>query len=103
VICAGEIYVAFLALGAPAGFPQAMFVHAVSVAIGLVLFFLPGQPGAADIAIAAACASVGLDPSTGLTVALVRRARQLAVIGLGLASLAVSGRQEAPAPLTEGR
>ncbi|HKA88044.1 MAG TPA: lysylphosphatidylglycerol synthase domain-containing protein [Haliangiales bacterium] len=101
VLCAGEIYLAFLALGAPAGIADAAFVHAMSVAVGLLLFFLPGQPGAADAAIAAACATVGLDPSTGLTVALVRRARTLAVIGAGLLSLAVMRRAEAVAPVAE--
>ncbi len=102
VITAGEIYLAMLALGlgggAGAGIPQALFVHAVSVAVSLLLFFIPGQPGAAEAAIAAACASVGMDPATGLTVALIRRARQLAVIGLGLTSLAITGGRPASAP-----
>jgi len=102
LITAGEIYLAFLALGAGAGLPEAVFVQAVSVAVSLLLFFIPGQPGAADAAIAAACVSVGLDPQTGLTVALIRRARQLVVIGVGLATLAFMGRQPAVAPLTTG-
>ena len=100
LITAGEIYLAFLALGAGPGLPEAVFVQAVSVAVALLLFFIPGQPGAADASIAAACVSVGLDPQTGLTVALIRRVRQLAVIGAGLATLAFMGRRTAPAPLT---
>jgi uncharacterized membrane protein YbhN (UPF0104 family) len=93
VITAGEIWLAFLALGISAGVPQALFVQAVSVAVALLLFFIPGQPGASEASIAAACAAIGVDPATGLAVAFVRRARQLAVTGIGLASLSLAGRR----------
>jgi hypothetical protein len=102
VLTAGEIYLAFLALGLGAGqVGGALFVHAVSVAVALALFFIPGQPGAAEAAITAACVAIGLDPATGLTVAFVRRARQLIVAGLGLFSLALTGDGRAAAPVTE--
>lgn len=89
-LTAVEIWIAFAALGVAAGLPEALTIQAAAVSVSLLLFFLPGQPGAIEATIAGVCASMGLDPATGLAVAFIRRARQLAVTGLGLASFAVS-------------
>jgi uncharacterized membrane protein YbhN (UPF0104 family) len=89
-ITALEIWIAFMALGVAGGIPEALTIQAAIVAVSLLLFFLPGQPGAIEAVVAATCASLGLDPATGLAVAFIRRARQLLVTGLGLASFSVT-------------
>jgi uncharacterized membrane protein YbhN (UPF0104 family) len=92
-----EIWVAFMALGAPAGISEAVTVQAAIVAVSVLLFFIPGQPGAIEAAVATACAALGLDPATGLAVAFIRRARHLAVTGIGLASFSFA-RERTVAP-----
>lgn len=83
VLNAGEIYLAMLAVGLDIGVVDAIFVAAVMTAYGLVFFFVPGQVGAHEAGVVAAFGTLGLPATTGLTVALVRRGRQLILIGVG--------------------
>ena len=83
LLTAGEIYVAMLALGVSSGPVDAIFIAAVMTAYSLVFFFVPGQVGAIEAGIVSACASLGLPASTALTIALVRRARQVLMIAAG--------------------
>lgn len=83
VLTAGEIYLAMLAVGIDVGLVDAVFVAAIMTAYSLIFFFIPGQVGAIEAGILSAFVSLGLPPTAGLTVALVRRARQLLTIAAG--------------------
>lgn len=88
-----EIFVAMLAVGLQISPVDALFVSAVMTAYTLVFFFVPGQIGAAEAGVVSAFASLGLPGSLGLTVALVRRARQLLVIAAGAVLFMASKRR----------
>ena len=73
-------------LGRPARVAQALAIEVLAVAIEGILFFVPARLGALEGGRVAACVAVGLDPAAGLTLGVVRRARDLlwAVPGLVL-------------------
>jgi uncharacterized membrane protein YbhN (UPF0104 family) len=83
VLTAGEIYLAMLAVGIDVSVVDAVFVAAIMTAYSLIFFFIPGQVGAIEAGIVSAFVSLGLPATAGLTVALVRRARQLLTIAAG--------------------
>jgi hypothetical protein len=58
-------------------------------------FFVPAQIGVAEGGSVAACVALGLSSATGLSLALVRRVRETAWIGVGLLLLAGSPRPTA--------
>jgi uncharacterized membrane protein YbhN (UPF0104 family) len=101
ILMAGEIYLAMRAVGINVGVVDAVFVAAMMTAYSLVFFFIPGQVGAIEAGIVSAFTSLGLPPTTGLTVALVRRARQLGTIAVGTI-LFVVGKREQDAPMADG-
>jgi len=73
-------------LGRPVRVAQAFAIEVLAVAIEGILFFVPARLGALEGGRVAACVAVGLDPAAGLTLGVVRRARDLfwAVPGLVL-------------------
>ncbi len=96
---AAEIYIAMVALGLPAGPVDAIFATALMTGLSLVFFFVPGQVGAAELGIVSGLGVLGIPAPAALSVALVRRARQLTVAAVGLALLTlVEGRRTAPRP-----
>ncbi len=86
VVTVGELYVLFLAVGAPISVAESALLSALLVVVSLAVFFVPGQLGAAEAATTAGSSLLGIPPAVGLSVALIRRARQLFVCVLGLAS-----------------
>lgn len=94
ILMAGEIYLAMLAAGIFAGPIDVLFITAILTAYSLVFFFVPGQVGAIEAGIISAFASLGLPTSTGLTIALVRRARQLFVIAAAMLLWGIRSRRE---------
>ncbi len=90
VLMAVEVPVIAYGLGIRMTPAQVLFVAAVVTAISLLLFIVPGQVGAIEGGMSLAFAAVGLPPIAGLSVALVRRARQLAVMLSGFLILAIS-------------
>jgi uncharacterized membrane protein YbhN (UPF0104 family) len=107
LIATGETYVVFRAVGASISIVDAAFVSAVLVIVSLTVFFVPGQLGASEAAVAASSAFIGLPVSVGLSAALLRRARQLLVCVVGLLFLLVrrhsSQRLDSAKPIEEVR
>lgn len=89
-LCAGEIYVILAALGQEPRVLDAAFVSAVLIVISFTLFFIPGQIGAADAGIVGACAAVGLPVTIAISIALLRRLRQLVFCASGLLMLSLA-------------
>jgi hypothetical protein len=68
------------------------------VLIDGILFFVPAKVGTQEGGKVVLFAALGLSPARGLTVGVVRRIRELAYAGLGLAALGwLTAR---PAPLS---
>jgi uncharacterized membrane protein YbhN (UPF0104 family) len=97
VVAIGETYAVFHAVGAPISWAGAALISGVLVAVSFIAFFSPGQLGAAEAATAAVSVLLGFSATLGLSAALLRRARQLVVCALGLASLFVRSMR-VPAP-----
>jgi hypothetical protein len=60
--------------------------------IGIVFLFVPMQVGVSETAYAVVFNAIGLPAAAGFAVAFLRRARSLAVAGIGLSTLAVLTR-----------
>ncbi|HVW27265.1 MAG TPA: lysylphosphatidylglycerol synthase transmembrane domain-containing protein [Polyangiaceae bacterium] len=95
ILSAAEVYVFFLALDAPVSVADAALISAVFIVVSFTVFFLPGQLGAAEAAVAMTSTLIGVPATLGLSVALLRRARQLGVCVTGLVSVLVA-KQRGP-------
>jgi uncharacterized membrane protein YbhN (UPF0104 family) len=82
-----EIYLILAWLGGPVDWTTALAVETGSVLIDGILFFVPGKVGTQEGGKVALFAALGLSPARGLTVGIVRRLRELAYAGAGLAAL----------------
>jgi uncharacterized protein (TIRG00374 family) len=94
LLSCAEVYVFFVALGAPVSIADAALITAVFIVVSFTVFFLPGQLGAAEAAVAMSSSLIGVPPALGLSVALLRRARQLAVCVIGLVSILVAKQHD---------
>ena len=83
-----EILLILYWVGAPVDWRTALAVETGSVLIDGILFFVPAKVGTQEGGKVFLFATLGLDPARGLTVGVVRRIRELAYAGLGLAVLA---------------
>jgi hypothetical protein len=95
---AAEIYVILAWLGGPVDWQTALAVEVGSVVIDGILFFVPAKVGTQEGGKVVLFAVLGLDPARGLTVGVVRRIRELAYAGLGLAALGLLTARRAPGP-----
>ncbi|HEU5321815.1 MAG TPA: hypothetical protein VFX28_13500, partial [Methylomirabilota bacterium] len=84
---AAEIYVILAWLGGPVDWQTALALETGSVLIEAVLFFVPAKVGTQEGGKVLLFALLGMNPARGLTVGVVRRIRELAYAGLGLAAL----------------
>lgn len=84
---AAEIYVILAWLGGPVDWQTALALETGSVLIDGILFFVPAKVGTQEGGKVLLFAALGLNPARGLTVGVVRRIRELAYAGLGLAAL----------------
>ena len=84
ILMAMELFVIARALGIPLGLTAVLFASGLTAGFSLLLFFMPGQLGAFEGGLVYAFSLLGLSPTLGLTVALIRRGRQLVTCGLGL-------------------
>ncbi len=92
IITVGEVYVVFVSLRVPGTAVDAAVLSSVFILASFALFFIPGQIGAAELLLLMACLGLGLPPAIGISVALVRRSRQLAVSVVGLLLLLAARR-----------
>jgi glycosyltransferase 2 family protein len=72
-----EIWVMARALGKPVSFADAWAIEALISLARAATFFIPGHIGAQDGATSFAFKAFYMDPTTGVAIALVRRAREL--------------------------
>lgn len=80
-----ETYLALYFLGVPVSLTDALVVEALSTAAASAAFVVPGGLGVRDGSILLLAGLMGVDPSTALALALLKRGREL-VLGLpGLA------------------
>ncbi len=87
-----EAWVILAAIGSPVSPGEAVFVIAVvHVLVNLLFSFVPSQVGVQEAVAYALFAAIGLDPAAAVALSLVRRARGLLWIVVGLALLTVSG------------
>lgn len=84
---AAEIYLILAWLGGPVDWQTALAVETGSVFIDGILFFVPAKVGTQEGGKVVLFAALGLNPARGLTVGVVRRIRELAYAGLGMAAL----------------
>jgi hypothetical protein len=93
---AAEIYLILIWLGAPVDWQTALALETGSVLIDGILFFVPGKLGTQEGGKVVLFAALGLNPARGLTVGVVRRIRELAYAGLGLAALGALSARPVP-------
>ncbi len=96
MLSCAEVYVFFVSLGAPVTVADAALITAVFIVVSFTVFFLPGQLGAAEAAVAMSSSLIGVPAALGLSVALLRRSRQLAVCVMGLVSILLAKQHEVP-------
>jgi hypothetical protein len=84
---AAEIYLILYWVGAAVDWPTAVALETGSVLIDGMLFFVPAKIGTQEGGKVVLFAALGLSPTRGLTVGVVRRIRELTYAGLGLLAL----------------
>lgn len=87
-----EVFVIISFLGGPASLLSAIAIGALSVLIKGGTFFIPGSLGAQDGGNLLLLRAFGYSDLTGMTFALLRRFRELVWIIIGLACLAILGK-----------
>jgi uncharacterized protein (TIRG00374 family) len=98
VASAGETWLILRFLGAGVSAPMAVVIEAFGTGISFATFFLPVQLGVDEGGAVLTFVALGLGGATGMSLALVRRVREIAWTGLGLVFLAGTPRPE-PAAL----
>jgi putative membrane protein len=86
-----EIWLAFWLLGHPVGAVEAVILESLAQAVRSAGFVLPGGLGAQEGAIVAGGLLLGIAPDLALTVALIKRARELAYGLPGLVAWSLGG------------
>jgi uncharacterized protein (TIRG00374 family) len=79
-----ELYVTMLFLGHPIGFGETWIIESMAQLVRLGTFFIPGSLGAQEGAFYLVFGAMGMDPTLGLAVSLVRRFREAVWIVWGL-------------------
>jgi putative membrane protein len=87
-----ETWIVFQALGVPAGLAQALVVESLGMAARTAGFAIPGALAVQEGGFALAALSVGLPESAGLSLSLVKRAREVLI---GIAGVALAWRDGA--------
>ena len=98
LIIASEAYIYAHALGLPMTLLGAIFATALLTLLGSILFFIPGQIGAAEGGLVLAMLGLGFAISDGLALALARRLRQLLVGVVGIVILLLTAGVHALSP-----
>ncbi|NLD91945.1 MAG: flippase-like domain-containing protein [Fibrobacter sp.] len=84
VIMMMEIYVVAKFTGIDLGIQQLLFCNAVGTLFNVLFIAVPARAGAFECSMAFAFSQIGLAASAGISVALIRRARQILVCFTGL-------------------
>ena len=79
-----EVYVILKLLQVPVSWATAWSIEALWLLFKAGAFLIPASLGASEAIVSVLCAGLGLGAATGLALGLVRRARELVWVGLGL-------------------
>lgn len=79
-----EIWVILTLIEHPTGFATLMLLQASSLLVYVIFFFVPSQMGANELGSTVIFDLLKFSPATGLLMELVRRARKLSVVLIGL-------------------
>ncbi len=79
-----EVYLTLRFLQVPVSLATAWSIEALWLLLKTGVFVIPGSLGASEAIVSVVCAGLGLSPAAGLALGLVRRARELLWVGLGL-------------------
>jgi len=82
----GEVYVVMLLVGAPVSFMDAWIIEAVAQMVRTATFFIPASLGAQEGAFVVITGAITGSPTAGLSMALIRRMREVIWIGCGFAA-----------------
>jgi putative membrane protein len=82
-----EVFLILWLLGVPVSLATAVSIEALWVLLKSVAFLIPAAVGASEGIALLLCISFGIGSVPGLALGLIRRARELAWVGLGLADL----------------
>ncbi len=99
---AAEAWLILYLLGAAVSMTTALIIEAFATGISFATFFLPTDVGVEEGGAVATFLALGLSGATGLSLALVRRVREVAWTALGLLLLAGKGRPSAAALRAQG-
>jgi uncharacterized membrane protein YbhN (UPF0104 family) len=89
---AGETWLALWMIGAPVSWTGAIAIEALSSTARAAAFFVPGGLGVQEGTLVYLCRSVGVPMHAAVVLALLKRAREIVVGALGLASWAAAER-----------
>ena len=84
-IGAGEVWLVCQLIGRPIDWTDAWIIESMTQLVRTATFFIPAALGSQDGALALTTAALSGNASLGISIALVRRARELAWIALSLA------------------
>ncbi len=79
-----EVYLILRFLQIPVSVATAWSIEALWLLLKTGVFLIPGSLGASEAIVSVVCAGLGLSTAAGLALGLVRRARELLWVGLGL-------------------
>jgi len=99
---AGEIWLMLYLLGAPVSPSMALIIESFMTGIGFATFFLPTDVGVEESGTVAVFLALGLSGGTALSLALVRRIREVAWTALGLLLLTRTRRPSLAAVRAQG-
>lgn len=80
-----EIYIVARFVGIELGMQQLLYCNAIGTLFNLLFIAVPARAGAFECSLAFAFSQIGFSTSAGISVALIRRARQILVCFCGLA------------------
>jgi len=83
-----EVQVILVLVGAPIGLRDAFIIEALAQPVRAAALFIPGGLGAQEVGGVALCSFLGVPEAVGVTLWLLKRARELVFDGVGLAYLA---------------
>jgi putative membrane protein len=89
---AGETWLGLRLIGAPVSWTAAVAIEALSSTARAAAFFVPGGLGVQEGTLVYLCRSVGVPMHAALVLAVLKRAREIVVGALGLASWAAAER-----------
>jgi hypothetical protein len=91
IVPAGEFWLVAQAVGHPISWPQAIALEGLMTSIAMATFFIPGHVGSQEAGLLYVSKLYALAGPVGPLMVVIRRAREILWIGIGMVCLAVLG------------